>query len=70
MPYASEEILENKGLINEASIEGMTQGKDTPILKEVETSKTRKGKAKADSKRTSLNVETSLQRKLKDVEKW
>ncbi|KAK5835812.1 hypothetical protein PVK06_011522 [Gossypium arboreum] len=47
----------------------MTRGKDMSILKEAETSKTRKGKAKAGSKRTNLNAETSLWRKLKDVEK-
>ncbi|KAK5818850.1 hypothetical protein PVK06_023796 [Gossypium arboreum] len=49
LPRAGEEILENKGPINEASIERMTRGKDTPILMEVETSKIRKGKAKVDS---------------------
>ncbi|KAH1097045.1 hypothetical protein J1N35_013966 [Gossypium stocksii] len=43
MPRAGLEILENKGLMNEASIERMTRGKDTPILKEAETSKARMG---------------------------
>ncbi|KAK5785805.1 hypothetical protein PVK06_040424 [Gossypium arboreum] len=67
MPHAGEKILENKGPINEASVKRMTQGKDTPILKEAETSKTRNGKAKVDRKRTSMNLETSLWHKLKDV---
>ncbi|KAK5775718.1 hypothetical protein PVK06_043651 [Gossypium arboreum] len=40
-----------------------------PILKEAETNKTKKGKAKADSKRTNLNTNTSLWCKLKDVKK-
>ncbi|KAH1055749.1 hypothetical protein J1N35_033814 [Gossypium stocksii] len=69
VPRAGEEILENKGLINEASVERMTRGKDTSILKEAKTSKTRRGKAKIDSKRTNMNAETSLWRNLKDVEK-
>ncbi|KAK5785264.1 hypothetical protein PVK06_039831 [Gossypium arboreum] len=47
----------------------MTQGKETLILQEVETSKTRKGKAKSNRKGTNMNTETSLWRKLKDVEK-
>ncbi|KAK5819319.1 hypothetical protein PVK06_024301 [Gossypium arboreum] len=46
----------------------MTCCKDMPIPNEAETSKIRKGKTKADSKRSNLNVETSLWRKLKDVE--
>ncbi|KAK5839236.1 hypothetical protein PVK06_008011 [Gossypium arboreum] len=50
MPCVSEEILENKGLINEAFVEIMTRAKDTPILKEVETSKTLNDKAKVDRK--------------------
>ncbi|KAK5785427.1 hypothetical protein PVK06_040011 [Gossypium arboreum] len=69
VPRASEEIVENKGPINEASIERMTRGKNAPILKEAKTNKTRKGKAKADSKGTNLNTETSLCHKLKNVEK-
>ncbi|KAK5775724.1 hypothetical protein PVK06_043657 [Gossypium arboreum] len=36
-PHVGEEVLENKGPINEASVERMTHGKDTPILKKVET---------------------------------
>ncbi|KAK5771070.1 hypothetical protein PVK06_047244 [Gossypium arboreum] len=40
-----------------------------PILKETETSKIRKGKAKANRKGKNLNEETSLWCKLKDVEK-
>ncbi|KAK5825363.1 hypothetical protein PVK06_020188 [Gossypium arboreum] len=67
VPHAGEEILKSKGPINEASIKRMTRGKDTLILKEAETSKTRQGKAKAHSKRTNLKGETSLWRKLKDV---
>ncbi|KAL1062780.1 hypothetical protein V6Z11_D13G102800 [Gossypium hirsutum] len=67
MPYVGKEILENKGPINEASVERMTRGKDTPILKDAKTSKTRKGKAKVDSKGTNLNAETSLWRQLKDI---
>ncbi|KAH1073451.1 hypothetical protein J1N35_025779 [Gossypium stocksii] len=47
----------------------MTRGKDTPTVKEIETSKTRKGKAKADRKGTNLNTKTSLWCKLKDVKK-
>ncbi|KAH1122634.1 hypothetical protein J1N35_005794 [Gossypium stocksii] len=62
-----EEILKNKGSINEASIERITRSKDTLILKKTETSKIRKGKAKDDSKRTNINAKTSLWRKLKDV---
>ena len=38
-------------------------------LKEAETSKTRKGKAKTDLKGTNLNAETTLWHKLKDVQK-
>ncbi|KAK5842929.1 hypothetical protein PVK06_005351 [Gossypium arboreum] len=34
VPRASEEVLENKGPINESSVERMTRGKETPILKE------------------------------------
>ncbi|KAK5772353.1 hypothetical protein PVK06_048638 [Gossypium arboreum] len=69
VPRVGKKILENKGPINEASVERITQGKDTSILKEAETSKIRKGKAKADSKRTNLNAETSLWHKMKDVKK-
>ncbi|KAK5836077.1 hypothetical protein PVK06_011826 [Gossypium arboreum] len=47
----------------------MTRGKDTSILKEAKTSKTRKDKAKADRKGTNLNAKTSLWCKLKDVKK-
>ncbi|MFQ6647798.1 hypothetical protein Gotur_021679 [Gossypium turneri] len=42
VPRDGEEVLENKGPINKASIKRMIHGKDTPILKEPETSKTRK----------------------------
>ncbi|KAK5811646.1 hypothetical protein PVK06_026999 [Gossypium arboreum] len=69
VPYAGEEVLENKGPINKASVERMTQGNDTLILKEAKTSKIRKGKAKVDRKGINLNIETTLWRKLKDVEK-
>ncbi|KAK5812546.1 hypothetical protein PVK06_027981 [Gossypium arboreum] len=69
VPLTGEKVLENKGPINEAFVERMTCGKGTLILKEVKTSKTRKGKAKADNKGTNLNAETSLRSKLKDVEK-
>ncbi|KAK5842281.1 hypothetical protein PVK06_004617 [Gossypium arboreum] len=68
VPFAGEEVLENKGPINEASIKRITRGNNTPILKEAKTSKTRKGKAKSDKNGTNLNVETSLWHKLKDVE--
>ncbi|KAH1031306.1 hypothetical protein J1N35_043480, partial [Gossypium stocksii] len=60
VPHAGEEVLENKGPINEAFVERMTRGKDTLILKEAETSKTRKGKVIADIKGKNLNAETSL----------
>ncbi|KAH1129611.1 hypothetical protein J1N35_000989 [Gossypium stocksii] len=66
MPCASKEIFENKGPINESSVKRMTRGKDTPILKEAETNKTRKGKAKADSKRTNPNIEASLWHKTEE----
>ncbi|KAL1091897.1 hypothetical protein V6Z11_D07G188300 [Gossypium hirsutum] len=66
VPRAGEEVLENKGPINETSIERMTRRKDTPIVKETEISKTRKGKAKVDRRGTILNAKTSLWRKLKD----
>ncbi|KAK5802772.1 hypothetical protein PVK06_030392 [Gossypium arboreum] len=69
VPYDSEEVLENKSPINEASIERITRGKDIPILKEAEISKTRKGKMKANSKGTNLNTDTSLWRKMKNVKK-
>ncbi|KAK5836048.1 hypothetical protein PVK06_011792 [Gossypium arboreum] len=39
VPRASEEVLENKGPINEASVERMTRGKDTSILEETKTMK-------------------------------
>ncbi|KAK5802714.1 hypothetical protein PVK06_030331 [Gossypium arboreum] len=66
---AGKEILENKGPTNEASVKRMTLGKETPIVKEAETSKTRKDKAKVDRKGTNMNAETSLWCKLKDVKK-
>ncbi|KAK5825469.1 hypothetical protein PVK06_020306 [Gossypium arboreum] len=69
VPREDEEIMENKGPTNEASIKRMTHGIETPILKEVGTSKTKKGKAKAGSKRTTLHTESSLWRKMKAVEK-
>ncbi|KAK5842239.1 hypothetical protein PVK06_004573 [Gossypium arboreum] len=69
VPCDGDEILENKDPINEAFIERMTRCKDTLILKEAETIKIRKGKAKADSKRINLNAETFLWRKLKDAKK-
>ncbi|KAH1063751.1 hypothetical protein J1N35_028738 [Gossypium stocksii] len=47
----------------------MTRGTETLILKKAGTSKTKKGKAKADSKGTTLYTVTSLWRKMKDVEK-
>ncbi|KAK5845841.1 hypothetical protein PVK06_002074 [Gossypium arboreum] len=37
VPRDGEEVLENKGQINEASIGRMTHGKDMAILKEAET---------------------------------
>ncbi|KAH1031702.1 hypothetical protein J1N35_043876 [Gossypium stocksii] len=69
VPRGDEEIMDNKGLINEAYVKRMTYGTETPILKEVRTSKIRKGKAKVDSKGTNLHTKTSLWRNLKDVEK-
>ncbi|KAK5836276.1 hypothetical protein PVK06_012050 [Gossypium arboreum] len=69
VPRAGEKILESKGPVNESFVERMTQGKDTPILKEAETNKKRKGKAKADRRGTNLNAETPLWRTLKDVQK-
>ncbi|KAK5819192.1 hypothetical protein PVK06_024159 [Gossypium arboreum] len=69
VPRAGEKVLENKGLINKASVKRMTRDKDTRILKEAETSKIRKSKAKANRKGTNLNTKTSLWRKLKDVKK-
>ncbi|KAL1095346.1 hypothetical protein V6Z11_D06G150200 [Gossypium hirsutum] len=63
------EVLENKGPINEASIERMTCGKDMPTINEAETNKTRKGKTKTESKGTNLTAETSLLPKMKDIEK-
>ncbi|KAH1056348.1 hypothetical protein J1N35_034413 [Gossypium stocksii] len=39
VPRASEEVLENKGPINEASVKRMTRGNDTLILKEAKTNK-------------------------------
>ncbi|KAK5802864.1 hypothetical protein PVK06_030492 [Gossypium arboreum] len=50
VPCVGEEVLENNGSINEASVERMACGKDTLILKEVETSKTRKAKPKPTTK--------------------
>ncbi|KAK5785386.1 hypothetical protein PVK06_039968 [Gossypium arboreum] len=69
VPRDDEEVLKNKGPINEVPIERMTRGKDTPTMKEVETNKTRKGKTKIENKGTNLTVETSLLRKIKDIEK-
>ncbi|KAK5771891.1 hypothetical protein PVK06_048146 [Gossypium arboreum] len=69
VPREDEEIMENKGPFNEASIKRMTRGIETPILKEAGTSKTKKGKAKVDSKRTTLYIETYLWHKMKVVEK-
>ncbi|KAH1056298.1 hypothetical protein J1N35_034363 [Gossypium stocksii] len=47
----------------------MTRRKDMPTMKEVETSKTRKGKSKVESKGTNLMAETSLLQKMKDIDK-
>ncbi|KAK5775284.1 hypothetical protein PVK06_043157 [Gossypium arboreum] len=69
VPRDDEEVLENKVSTNEVSIERMTRGKDTPTMKEAETSKIRKGKTKAESKGTNLTAETSLLCKMKDIEK-
>ncbi|KAK5775784.1 hypothetical protein PVK06_043724 [Gossypium arboreum] len=69
VPQEDEEIMENKGAINEASVERMTRGTETQIQKEAGTSKTKKGKAKVDNKGTTLDIETSLWCKMKDVEK-
>ncbi|KAK5845348.1 hypothetical protein PVK06_001520 [Gossypium arboreum] len=44
MPHDDKEVLDNKGPINETSIERVTRGKDTPKMKEADTSKTGKGK--------------------------
>ncbi|KAK5771162.1 hypothetical protein PVK06_047343 [Gossypium arboreum] len=52
--------MDNNGPINEASVERMTRGTKILILKRKGTSKTKKGKAKADSKETTLHTETSL----------
>ncbi|KAK5785581.1 hypothetical protein PVK06_040180 [Gossypium arboreum] len=46
VPSDDEEVLDNKGLINESFIERMTHGKDTQTMKEEKTRKTRKGKTK------------------------
>ncbi|KAH1039479.1 hypothetical protein J1N35_041222 [Gossypium stocksii] len=70
VPWGDKEIMDNNGPINEASFKRMTRAIETPILQETETSKTKKGKAKAVSKGTTLHTETSLWRKMKDVEKW
>ncbi|KAK5833646.1 hypothetical protein PVK06_017499 [Gossypium arboreum] len=69
MPCDDDEVLDNKGPINKASIEIMTHGKNTPTMKEEETSKMRKGKTKAKSKGTNLTAKTSLLHKMKDIEK-
>ncbi|KAH1107631.1 hypothetical protein J1N35_011399, partial [Gossypium stocksii] len=67
--HDDEEILENKGTINEVSIKRMTRGKDTSTMNEVKTSKIRKGKTKAESKGTSLTTNISLLRKMKYIDK-
>ncbi|KAK5785459.1 hypothetical protein PVK06_040049 [Gossypium arboreum] len=69
VPRDDDEVLDNKGPINESSIERKTCGKDTPTMKEVETSKMRKGKTKAKSKGTNLTTETTSLHKKKDIEK-
>ncbi|KAK5793732.1 hypothetical protein PVK06_034888 [Gossypium arboreum] len=69
IPHDGEKVLENNGPINEAFVERMTYGKDTLVLKRAETSKTRKGKTKAESKGTNLDAKTSLWHKMKYVEK-
>ncbi|KAK5802685.1 hypothetical protein PVK06_030299 [Gossypium arboreum] len=69
VPRDDEKVLENKGPINEASIERMTHGKDTLTMKETETNKTRKGKTKTERKGTNLTTETSLFHKIHDIEK-
>ncbi|KAH1114224.1 hypothetical protein J1N35_007602 [Gossypium stocksii] len=46
MPCDDEEILDNQGSINEASIEITTHSKDTLTMKGAETNKKRKGKTK------------------------
>ncbi|KAK5825394.1 hypothetical protein PVK06_020224 [Gossypium arboreum] len=61
-----EEILENKGPINEACIEIMARGKDALTMKEAETIKTRKEKTMAETKGTNLTTETSLLRHMID----
>ncbi|KAH1039125.1 hypothetical protein J1N35_040868, partial [Gossypium stocksii] len=50
VPCDDEEILDNKGPINGASIERMTRGKDTPTMKEAKISKTRKRKPRQKTK--------------------
>ncbi|KAH1096622.1 hypothetical protein J1N35_013543 [Gossypium stocksii] len=67
--WEDENIIENKGSINETSIKRMTRGTETPILKEARTNMTKKDKAKANSKGTTLHIETSLWHKIKDIEK-
>ncbi|KAH1097109.1 hypothetical protein J1N35_014030 [Gossypium stocksii] len=69
IPHDDEEVLKNKGPINEASIERMTRGKDTPEIKAVDTSYTKKGKTKAETTGTNLTVETSLLYKIQDIKK-
>ncbi|XP_016752685.1 uncharacterized protein [Gossypium hirsutum] len=69
VPHDHDKILENKGPINEASIKRMTHGKDTPTMNKAETSKTRKGKTKVESKGINLTAEASLLHKMKDIEK-
>ncbi|XP_016721754.1 nucleolar protein 58-like [Gossypium hirsutum] len=67
VPRDGEEVLENKNPINEAFIERMTRGKDMSILKEAETSKTRKGKTKADSKYVEKMVNSINNRQIRLV---
>ncbi|KAK5785495.1 hypothetical protein PVK06_040086 [Gossypium arboreum] len=69
VPCDDEEALESKGLINEASIERMTRGKDALAMKAVETSKTKKGKMKAETMGKNLTTDTSLLRKMQYIDK-
>ncbi|KAH1114091.1 hypothetical protein J1N35_007469 [Gossypium stocksii] len=50
LPCAGEEVLENKGPINEASIERMARGKDTPILKRQKLTRQERAKPKPTAK--------------------
>ncbi|KAK8556343.1 hypothetical protein V6N13_064379 [Hibiscus sabdariffa] len=69
VPLEEEEVLDNKSPVNEASIERMTHGKDTPTIKEATTSKAHKGKAKAEHEGTTPTIGRELWMEITDVEK-